>query len=476
MSSAATNSRSRNSNRRPAPGAIPQDAALRPEIAAKLHARLLVMARGPSEYYNLRWGLTNKGYRNFDIVDNLTDFIASLAKSTPDVVLVASTLDAALQEKIAETVTARLGAATPLYAFGTLAAEWSSPLDHYAPIQVKTLHGKVKAEDIPINIELELISRCNARCNFCPIQNMARIGNTMTDDVLDRTLALAKALPASLVYLCGVGEPLLYKNIASVVRRISTEIGCPVGVNSNGQLLDGTRFRALLDAGLSMVNVSINGTSSGVYAEHMKYLDRDQVTQNLEEILRIKPEAVSLQAVVTQKNHHELPGLVDYWSSRGVRVFTFNECSNKSGFLEGYDELRYNDMPSLAKRMAALDTDAWISFNSCSFAVKQTESPLCRVPLNFLSVDVSGNLLHCMHDFAGETSYGRFADFAPGEVRDLMLRRVNARPPICTGCNSCELDPAMVLWRGNVVVERDVFPAGPAPWEQALRQMDKFTA
>ncbi|HEY4115183.1 MAG TPA: radical SAM protein [Rhizomicrobium sp.] len=446
-----------------------QDAALRPDIALKLHSRLLVMARSPSEYYNLRWGLTNKGYRNFDIVDNLPDFIAALSRSAPDAILIASTLDAARQEEIARAAGERLAAR--VFSFETAAAEWTTPLGDYRPIRVDTLKGKVKQQDIPINIELELVSRCNARCSFCPIGDMARLGKTMSADTLDRTLTLARELPASLVYLCGVGEPLLYKGIAGVVHRIATEIGCPVGVNSNGQLLDGARFRQLLDAGLSMVNVSINGTSDGVYAEHMKYLDRDQVSRNLEEILRIKPEAVSLQGVVTAKNHHELPGLVEYWASRGVRVFTFNECSNKSGFLKGYDELRYTDMASLAERMAKLDTDAWISFNSCSFVVKQTGTFLCRVPLNFLSVDVCGNLLHCMHDFAGETSYGKLADFAADEVRELMLRRVNARPAICNGCNSHELDTAKVIWRGQVVVERNVFPDGAAPWEHALQAL-----
>lgn len=452
------------------PAAAVRDAALRPEIASKLHSRLLVMARSPSEYYNLRWSLTNKGYRNFDIVDNLPDFLASLTRFAPDAVLVASTLEADLQEKLSAAVEAHLPGTGRLFAFETALTEWTSPLSTYKPIRVDTLHGKVKRENIPINLELELISRCNARCIFCPIQDMARVGKTMSAEVLDSTLALAKKLPASLVYLCGVGEPLLFKGLAGVVRRIATEIGCPVGVNSNGQLLDGARFRELLDAGLSMVNISVNGTSAEVYSEHMRYLDFGTFGRNLEEVLRIKPEAVSLQAVVTQKNHHELPGLVEYWAGRGVRVFTFNECSNKSGFLKGYDELRYTDMASLAERMARLDTDAWISFNSCSFAVQQTGLFLCRVPLNFLSVDVSGNLLHCMHDFNGETSFGRLADFKPDEVRELLLRRVNARPAICDGCNSCELDTAKVLWRGKVVMERNVFPEGPAPWEHALQR------
>lgn len=122
--------------------------------------------------------------------------------------------------------------------------------------------------------------------------------------------------------------------VIAKVRTISTEIGCPVGLSSNGQLLTGARFRELLDAGLSMVNVSVNGVSGDVYGTHMKHLDRATVNRNIEEMLRIKPNAVSLQGVITQQNHHEIPELVRYWTDKGVKVFTFNQCSNKSGFLE----------------------------------------------------------------------------------------------------------------------------------------------
>lgn len=452
------------------PSSPDMPAVLPPEISAKLYARVLVVARSAEQYYNLRWGMVNKGYRNFDVVDSMEDLSAALDEAVPDMILVSSSPGDALLTAVQALTARKSDAPIMIQDIAMPDAEWSQPLDKFVPIEVDTIQGRIQPSDIPLNVELELISRCNARCNFCPIQDMDRLGNTMTDAVLDPILERIAQLDTSLVYLCGVGEPLLYKNLVDVVRRVSTEVGCPVGVNTNGQLLTGARFEELLDAGLSMVNVSINGTSNGVYEEHMKYLDRDKVTRNLKEVLKIKPEAVSLQGVVTSKNQHELPSLVDYWANLGVRVFTFNECSNKSGFLQDYDALHYSDIDDLSARMVAKQNDAWVSFNSCNFGVKQTGAFQCRVPVNFLSIDVHGRLSHCMHDFAGETSYGTFSDIPVDELPDLMMRRVDARPKICDTCNACDLKPAKVIWRGDVVVERNIFPPGTALWETALQE------
>lgn len=448
---------------------------MRADIAARLHANLLVIAKERSDYYGLRWALTIKGYRNFEIIYSLDELASLPGRTAPDCILVSSAFDEDERAALGAEIARRTGAADRVHTFDILGEDCRIPLRDYTPYKLDTLKGRIDRDRIPINIELELTTRCNARCVFCPIDDMARVNRTMTREVLDGILARAKELPASLIYLCGVGEPALYKDIVDVVRTISTEIGCPVGLNSNGQLLSGERFRELLDAGLSMANISINGVSDDVYGSHMRHLKRSTVHRNIEEMLKLKPNAVSLQGVITKQNHHEIPELVRYWSEKGVKVFTFNQCSNKSGFLANYDALWYDDMPSLSARIADVNADSWISFNSCNFAVKQEEFFLCRVPLNFISVDVEGQIRHCMHDFASETSYGKFADYAPTEMRDLLMRRVDSRPRICDGCNSSILHPEYLIWNGHVVPERDIFEKGASPWETALAAHHAWT-
>ena len=440
---------------------------MRPDIAAKFHAHVLVVAGQRGDYYGLRWALTIKGYRNFEIIYTPGDLAATLERSTPDCILISSAFDDGERSRFFEVINERIDGYDSVYSFDILGKDLSFPLRDYAPMIVDTVGDKIDPATLPLNIELELTSRCNARCIFCPIDDMTRVNRTMSREVLDGILSRAKELPASLIYLCGVGEPTLYDGIVDVVREISTNIGCPVGLNSNGQRLNGARFKELLDAGLSLANISINGVSDQTYGMHMKYLDRETVSRNIDEMLEIRPDAVSLQGVITRQNHYEIPELVRYWTRRGVKIFTFNQVSNKSGFLKNHDELWYDDMASLSARIAALDIDSWVSFNTCNFAVKQ-RSFFCRVPLNFISLDVAGNILHCMHDFSSETSYGRFVDYEPSELRGLLMKRVHSQPRICDGCNSSALHPEYVVWNGQVVPERTIFETGVSSWETAL--------
>ena len=296
---------------------------------------------------------------------------------------------------------------------------------------------------------------------------MVRVNKAMEPDELRSVLDACKRLRPSLVYLCGVGEPLLFRGVVDVVRELSYEVGCPVGINTNGQLLTPEVYERLIEAGISLVNVSINGVSDETYGEHMKHCSLERVHANIERALEIKPETISLQGVITQKNQHEIPELVRYWTGRGVKIFTFNQCSNKSGFLDDHDKLWVGDLSGLYQEIADHRLDSWVSVNSCNFAVKQQNEFLCRVPMNFVSVDVRGNILHCMHDFSDVTAYGRFADYEPEALGELMMKRVSTKLEICQTCNAPKQDVNTVLWNGQVVTEKEMFTE-VAPWEIAL--------
>jgi len=441
---------------------------MHPKIETKLNARLLVVANNQADYHALRWAFTTRGYRHFEIVFSEPELEAQLERNAPDLVLIAQGFNEEEASGFVAQLNRRARPAPLIHRFEIKDPNRTLPLSEYSPYELDTVRGRFGPEHIPLNLELELTARCNSRCCFCPIESMERLNRTMPQSVLDPILARARELPAALVYLCGVGEPLLYPDLVEVVRRVSTEIGCPVGINTNGQLLTATRFRELVDAGLSTVNISINGVSDEVYGQHMRHLKREVVTANIEAALAIKPNAISLQGVITRENHHEIPDLVRMWTEKGVRLFTFNQCSNKSGFLPNHDQLWYEDLASLSARIAALRLNSWVSFNTCNFAVRQRDSFLCRVPLNFISVDVSGNILHCMHDFKGETSYGKFAAYDPVTLRALLMERIGSQRSICANCNAPKLHPEMVLWNGVVVGERSVFESHPCEWERDL--------
>lgn len=115
----------------------------------------------------------------------------------------------------------------------------------------------------------EVTPRCNAACPFCY--------NVWLEEgqIPPRELALPEfrqlfekltaAVPVRGVTLAG-GEPLLREDLPELAACLNA-LGITTGLATNGQLLDRARLRALLDAGVSHVEVSLPATTAGVYRE-----------------------------------------------------------------------------------------------------------------------------------------------------------------------------------------------------------------
>ena len=116
-----------------------------------------------------------------------------------------------------------------------------------------------------LNLDIEPTNRCNAKCFFCPRDQTPHEG-IMSLEVFDQALRRGvefRELASGLfdapmkVNLCGLGEPLINKNCATMVQRIRAA-GFECSLNTNASLLDEKRGRALLDAGLQSVEINIS--------------------------------------------------------------------------------------------------------------------------------------------------------------------------------------------------------------------------
>ena len=74
-----------------------------------------------------------------------------------------------------------------------------------------------------ITAYLEVTTRCQNTCTFCPILKLNRRRGDVTDAVRDRTAALMAANPDTRfrAYLHLVGEPLLYPKLEEYVRLLT---------------------------------------------------------------------------------------------------------------------------------------------------------------------------------------------------------------------------------------------------------------
>lgn len=107
-------------------------------------------------------------------------------------------------------------------------------------------------------VQVEVSSRCNARCLYCPHATLAPHwqGRLMDLDTFRRFLPALKR--ARLVHLQGWGEPLLNPDFWSMLR-LARGQGCRVGTTTNATLLDAETARRMVAEGLEVVGLSLAG-------------------------------------------------------------------------------------------------------------------------------------------------------------------------------------------------------------------------
>src|ERR1700751_284601 len=115
------------------------------------------------------------------------------------------------------------------------------------------------AERPPVCLYLEVTNRCNLLCTTCPrtyeeLEPPADMSWELFTSIVDQASDLARAV------LHGVGEPMLVANLPRMVRYLKDR-SVYVLFNTNGTVLGERNGRALIDAGLDELRVSLDASN-----------------------------------------------------------------------------------------------------------------------------------------------------------------------------------------------------------------------
>src|SRR4051795_417667 len=139
------------------------------------------------------------------------------------------------------------------------AATAPSPIDPRRYHEAVAADAGVVAERPPVCLYLETTNRCNLLCTTCPrtyaeLEPPADMSWELFTSIVDQVSGLTRAV------LHGVGEPMLVKNLPKMVRYLKDR-GSYVLFNTNGTVLNQRNGRALIDAGLDELRVSLDASN-----------------------------------------------------------------------------------------------------------------------------------------------------------------------------------------------------------------------
>lgn len=149
-----------------------------------------------------------------------------------------------------------------------------------------------RAFRVPLNLQLQTISRCNARCEMCPYPGSwhARNPGQMAEDCFEHMLGLVKGLPLGRICLYLENEPFLDRHLVDRLESVKRHLLFQrLDLSTNISPLTEATTRALVECLADTpheVWVSWHGDTPEVY-ERVMGLDFDRSLRKLQTYLRV---------------------------------------------------------------------------------------------------------------------------------------------------------------------------------------------
>jgi len=273
--------------------------------------------------------------------------------------------------------------------------------------------GRDKAPRWPDIVQIESTNLCNAKCVFCPRDEMHRRQGVMDFDLYRKVVDECAALGITHVRVHNYGEPFLDKQLVEKVRYAKSKGIAEVGMISNGSLITEDLARGMIDAGLDAINISVDASGKEVFEATRLHLKYDDVIQNVRTLARLRNESGRthpklILSFVRQNNSAEEANFIKEWSQVADKIH-ITDLHNWAGTLNAKSDVQF---------------------------------PCYRLWLTF-TVLWDGRVSMCCADFDGRHVFGDLKSQTIAEVWNSPLYRAARRQHLESGgpeiCRSCDL-------------------------------------
>ena len=194
--------------------------------------------------------------------------------------------------------------------------------------------GTLHEIPFPRKFAVEVCADCNLRCSMCHHPQMCRPKGVMPMALWCRLAdQIASLAPRTECWFSFCGEPLLEPDLLGRMLRYGKWVGLEsLNVNTNGLLLTEPVAASLLESGVDLIVIGIDGFTKATYEAARVGSDRDIVYANVERLIRMRQQQadgpeIQVQFIAMADNAHELQAFSDYWLERGATLKVRNQLS-----------------------------------------------------------------------------------------------------------------------------------------------------
>ena len=205
--------------------------------------------------------------------------------------------------------------------------------------------GRDRSPILPEIVQIESTNICNAKCVFCPRDEMHRRQGVMSWDLYRKIVDECAELGITHIRVHNYGEPFIDKRLVEKVRYAKQKGIEEVGMISNGSLITDAVARGMIDAGLDAINISVDASGKEVFESTRLGLKYDKVIANIERLVRIRAELGKrrpklILSFVRQNNSIDEQAFIEHWRAVADKIH-ITDLHNWAGTLNRESDVNY---------------------------------------------------------------------------------------------------------------------------------------
>lgn len=314
----------------------------------------------------------------------------------------------------------------------------------------KTFLKGVITKNAPMYVQFALSKGCNLKCQMCSAVESRKHEKELGLLEVEKLASILDKMGVSMIILTG-GEPFMRKDIVEVIKTFSKQrIG--VRLQTNGLLISEDKLKAVIDAGVSEVTISLDSLDPEkqdfINQKNGSWHEIIRTIALLSQMLPEKGNMTGINTVVSKFNLHEIPPLIDFVTQIGfyVSLIPVHLKDTDSNFIVRKENRQFafrkedhGDIDKIYSKVIEMKRAGYHVHNSYRFLM---ESPdflkhkkihwKCDSPDLYFSISPSGKFLPCV-DLDTDIYMldpGFLGRYFSNDFKRAIRGRVNA----CSGC------------------------------------------
>lgn len=328
--------------------------------------------------------------------------------------------------------------------------------------------GNTDLSFYPDRLYLELTNNCNFQCIMCPNgRGLMKREKGFMDHQLAKRIIDEMGPHIDTIVLHIWGESLLHPRIFDIIEycqkyKLKTEL------STNASLLTEHNTSKIIDSGLSVIYLCMDGASKKTYEYVRKNGNYENTIKNISDFLKVKKDKkgdifVNLQIIVMTETKDEIETFKNRWSLEEVNRINIKPLDTWGGQIAEINKLKINDDIKKTNQMEINRrkiNHEKINYGKTNYG--KTNRYHCPNLWYHCHIYFDGSMVCCDRDYDAKYSLGNVKEGVMNiwngpkmqELRKKHIAQELDNVPSCNNCNEwCWWKPTLFSSWGNIPKE-----------------------